>query len=175
MICLTKRFILMMKFLAMRAISLCWEYGTMNLSFWEMTEIIIKCGRQICRHLSCPSRLQMDPKQSPRHECFKLSYRVIDKCNRGWTNNRKVKVTSLKFGLYGHYWNNVWWMRWFKWSCERPIPRMCWINTVLLCNISGKWHELKYAVNRILKIRHEILGGLISLNYKYATYKSHTE
>jgi hypothetical protein len=46
-------------------------------------EIIIKCGRQICRHLSCPSRLQMDPKQSPRHECFKLSYRVIDKCNRG--------------------------------------------------------------------------------------------
>ena len=90
-----------MKFLAMRAISLCWEYGTMNLSFWEMTEIIIKCGRQICRHLSCPSRLQMDPKQSPRHECFKLSYRVIDKCNRGWTNNRKMKVASLKFG---HLW-----------------------------------------------------------------------
>ena len=26
---------------------------------------------------------KMDPKQSPRHECFKLSYRVIDKCNRG--------------------------------------------------------------------------------------------
>jgi hypothetical protein len=73
-------------------------YGTMNLSFWEMTEIIIKCGRQICRWLSCPSRLQMDPKQSPRHECFKLSYQVIDKCNRGWTNNRKMKVTSLKFG-----------------------------------------------------------------------------
>jgi hypothetical protein len=36
----------MMKFLAMHAISLCWEYGTMNLSFWEMTEIIIKCGRR---------------------------------------------------------------------------------------------------------------------------------
>jgi hypothetical protein len=49
----------------------------MNLSFWEMTEIIIKCGRQICRHLSCRSRLQMDPKQSPRHECFKLSYLVL--------------------------------------------------------------------------------------------------
>jgi hypothetical protein len=66
--------------------------------FWEMTKIIFKCGRQICRHLSCPSRLQMDPKQNPRHECFKLSYRVIDKCNRRWTNNRKMKVTSLKFG-----------------------------------------------------------------------------
>jgi hypothetical protein len=50
-ICFTKRFILMMKFLAMRAISLCWEYGTMNLSFWETTKIIIKCGRQMCRHL----------------------------------------------------------------------------------------------------------------------------
>jgi hypothetical protein len=55
----------MMKFLAMRAISLCWEYGTMNLSFWEIIEIIIKCGRQICRRLSCLSRLQMDQKQSP--------------------------------------------------------------------------------------------------------------
>jgi hypothetical protein len=31
------------------------------------------------------------------------------------------------------------------------------------------------AVNRILKICHEILGGLVSLNYKYATYKSRTE
>jgi hypothetical protein len=30
----------MMKFLAMRAISLCWEYRTMNLSFWEITDII---------------------------------------------------------------------------------------------------------------------------------------
>jgi hypothetical protein len=77
--------------------------------------------------------------------------------------------------IYGNYWNNVWWMRWFKWSCERSIRHMCWINTVPLCNISSKWHELKYAVNRILKIRHEILGGLISLNYKYATYKSRTE
>jgi hypothetical protein len=148
----------------------------MNLSFWEMTEIIIKCGRQICWHLSCLYRLQRDPKQSPRHECLKLSYRVIDKCNRGWTNNRKMKVTSLKFG---HLWAllkyNVWWMRWFKRSCERPIPHMCWINTVPLCNISGKWHELKYAVNRILKIRQEILGGLIYLNYKYATYKPRTE
>ena len=87
----------------------------------------------------------------------------------------KWKSRAWSSDIYGHYWNNVWWMRWFKWSCERPIPRMCWINTVPLCNISGKWHELKYAVNRILKIRHEILGGLISLNYKYATYKSHTE
>jgi hypothetical protein len=51
--------------------------------FWEMTEIIIKCGRQICRHLSCLSRLQKDPKQNSRYECLKLSYRVIDKCNRG--------------------------------------------------------------------------------------------
>lgn len=74
---------------------------TMNLSFWEITKIIIKCGRQMCRHLSCLYRLQSDPKQSPRHECFKLSYRVIDKCNRGWTNNRKMKVASLKFG---HLW-----------------------------------------------------------------------
>jgi hypothetical protein len=41
------------------------------------------------------------PKQSPRHECLKLSYRVIDKCNRGWTNNRKMKVMNLKFG---HLW-----------------------------------------------------------------------
>jgi hypothetical protein len=30
----------------------------MNLSFWEMTEIIIKCGRQICQHLYCLFRLQ---------------------------------------------------------------------------------------------------------------------
>jgi hypothetical protein len=43
------------------------------------------------------------------------------------------------------------------------------------CNISDKWHELKYAVNRILKIHHEIIGGLVSFNYKYKTYKSHTE
>jgi hypothetical protein len=63
-----------------------------------MTRIIIKCGRQMCRHLSCLYRLQRDPKQSPRHECFNLSYRVIGKCNRGWTNNRKMKVASLKFG-----------------------------------------------------------------------------
>jgi hypothetical protein len=89
--------ILMMKFLAMRAISLCWEYGTMNLSFWEMTEIIIKCGRQICLHISCLSRLQRDPKQRPRHECLKLSYRVNDKCNRGWINKHKMKVVSFKF------------------------------------------------------------------------------
>jgi hypothetical protein len=68
-----------------------------SFCFWEMTKIIIKCGRQMCRHLSCLYRLQRDPKQSPRHECFKLSYRVIDKCNRGWTNNRKMKVVSLKF------------------------------------------------------------------------------
>jgi hypothetical protein len=134
-ICLTKRFILMMKFLAMHAISLCWEYGTMNLLFWEITKIIIKCGRQICWHLYCLFRLQMDPKQSPRHECFKLSYRVIDKCKRGWTKNRKVKVASLKFRHYGHYWNNVWWMWWFKWSCERPIPHMYWINTVPIYDI----------------------------------------
>jgi hypothetical protein len=71
----------MMKLLAMRAISLCWEYETMNLLFWEMMEIIIKCERKICQHLSCLSRLQMDPKQSPSHEYFMLSYRVIDKCN----------------------------------------------------------------------------------------------
>jgi hypothetical protein len=87
----------------------------------------------------------------------------------------KWKSRAWSSDIYGHYWNNVWWMRWFKWSCERSIPHMCWINTVPLCNLSGKWHELKYAVNRILKIRHEILGGLISLNYKYATYKSRTE
>jgi hypothetical protein len=70
--------------------------------FWEMTKIIIKCGRQMCRHLSCLSRLQRDPKQSPRHECLQLSYRVIDKYNRGWTNNRKMKVASLKFE---HLWS----------------------------------------------------------------------
>jgi hypothetical protein len=92
----------------------------------------------------------------------------------------KPRITTWKSwawssDIYGHYWNNVWWMWWFKWSCEKPIPQMCWINTVPLCNISGKWHELKYAVNRILKIHHEIIGGLISLNYKYATYKSRTE
>jgi hypothetical protein len=86
----------------------------------------------------------------------------------------KWKSRAWRSDIYGHYWNNVWWMWWFKWSCERPIPHMCWINNVLLCNISGKWHELKYAVNRILEIRHEILGGLISLNYKHATYKSRT-
>jgi hypothetical protein len=143
--------------------------------FWEMTKIIIKCGRQMCRHLYCLYRLQRDPKQSPRHKCLKLSYRVIDKCNQGWTNNRKnEKSRAWSSDIYGHYWNNVWWMRWFKWSCERPIPHMCWITNVPLCNISGKWHELKYTVNRILKISHEILGGLISLNYKYAIYKSRT-
>jgi hypothetical protein len=85
----------------------------------------------------------------------------------------KWKSWAWSSDIYGHYWNNVWWIRWFKWSCERPIPHMCWINTVLLCNISGKWHELKYAVNRILKIHHEILWGFVSLIYKYATYKSH--
>jgi hypothetical protein len=113
--------------------------------------------------------------QSPRHECLKLSYRVNDKCNRGWTNNRKIKSRAWSLDIYGLYWNNVWWMRWFMWSCERPITHICWINTIPLCNISSKWHELKYVVNRILKIRHEILGGLVSLNYKYATYKSRTE
>ena len=65
----------------------------------------------------------------------------------------KWKSRAWSSDIYGHYWNNVWWMRWFKWSCERLIPHVCWINTVPLCNISGKWHELKYAVNRILKIR----------------------
>jgi hypothetical protein len=164
----------MMKFLAMRAISLCWEFGTMNLSFWEMTGIIIKCGRQICRHLSCLYRLQRDPKQSPRHKCLNLSYRSLINAIEVEPIIAKWKSRAWSSDIYGHYWNNVWWMRWFKWSCKRPIPHMCWINTVLLCNISGKWHELKYAVNRILKIRHEILGGLIFLNYKYATYKSHT-
>jgi hypothetical protein len=116
----------------------------MNLLFWEMTKIIIKCGRQICRHLSCLYRLQWDPKQSPRHECLKLSYRAIDKCNRGWTYNRKMKSRAWSSDIYGHYWNNVWWMRWFKWSCERPTPHMCWINTVLLCNISGKWRTMPH-------------------------------
>jgi hypothetical protein len=72
-----------------------------DILFWEMTEIIIEYGRQMCWHLSCLYRLQWDPKQSPRHECLKLSYRVNDKCNRGWTNNRKMKVSSLKFG---HLW-----------------------------------------------------------------------
>jgi hypothetical protein len=43
-------------------------------------------------------------------------------------------------------------------------------NIVPLRNISSKCHELKNAVNMIL----QILGGLVSLNYKYATYKSHT-
>jgi hypothetical protein len=87
----------------------------------------------------------------------------------------KWKSRAWSLNIYGHYWNNAWWMWWFKWSCERPIPHMCWINIVLLCNISGKLHELKYAVNRIMKIHHEILGGLISLNYKYTTYKSRTK
>jgi hypothetical protein len=87
--------------------------------------------------------------------------------------NTKWKSRAWSSNIYGHYWNNVWWMRWFKWSCKRLIPHVCWINTVPLCNISGKWHELKYAVNRIRKIHHEIQGGLIFLNYKYATYKSH--
>jgi hypothetical protein len=54
----------------------------------------------------------------------------------------KWKSRAWSSDIYGHYWNNVWWMRWFKWSSERPIPHMCWINTVPLCNISGKWHEL---------------------------------
>jgi hypothetical protein len=165
----------MMKFLAMRAISLCWEFGTMNLSFWEITEIIIKCGRQICRHLSCPSRLQMDPKQSPSMSTFSSLTGSLINAIEAEPIIAKWKSRAWSSDIYGHYWNNVWWMRWFKWSCERPIPRMCWINTVPLYNISGKWHELKYVANRILKICHEILGGLIYLNYKYATYKSHTE
>jgi hypothetical protein len=65
------------------------------------------------------------------------------KCNQGWTNNRKVKVMSLKFGHYRHYWNNVWWTRWFKWSCERPIPHMCWINTIPLYDIMWKMAWIK--------------------------------
>jgi hypothetical protein len=145
----------------------------MNLSFWEMTKIMNKFGRQMCRHLSCPSNLHLGPIQSPRHECLKLSYRVIDKCNRGWTNNRKVKVITLKFG---HLWALLKYLvvnamvQVVLWETH---PHMCWINIVLLCNTSEKWHELKYVVDRILKICHEILGGLISFNYKYATYNLH--
>lgn len=45
MICFTKKFIMMIKFIVIYAISLCWEYGTINYSFWEMTEIIIKYER----------------------------------------------------------------------------------------------------------------------------------
>jgi hypothetical protein len=86
----------------------------------------------------------------------------------------KWKSWAWSSNNYRYYWNNVWWLRWFKWFCERLIPHMCWITIVPLCNIYGKWHELKYPVNRIMQIHQEILGGLISLNYKYATYKSRT-
>ena len=44
----------------------------------------------------------------------------------------KWKSRAWSSDIYGHYWNNVWWMRWFKWSCERPIPHMCWINTSVM-------------------------------------------
>jgi hypothetical protein len=50
----------------------------------------------------------------------------------------KWKSWAWSSDIYGHYWNNMWWMRWFKWSCKRPIPHVCWINNVPLCNISGK-------------------------------------
>jgi hypothetical protein len=36
----------------------------------------------------------------------------------------KWKSRAWSSDIYGHYWNNVWWMRWFKWSCERPIPHV---------------------------------------------------
>jgi hypothetical protein len=50
----------------------------------------------------------------------------------------KWKSRAWSSDIYGHYWNNMWWMQLFKWSCKRPIPYVCWINTVPLCNISGK-------------------------------------
>jgi hypothetical protein len=34
----------------------------------------------------------------------------------------KWKSWAWSSDIYGHYWNNVWWMRWFKWSSKRPIP-----------------------------------------------------
>jgi hypothetical protein len=65
--------------------------------FGKWRKSLLNVGDKCGRHISCLFRLQRDPKQSPRHECLKLSYRVIDKRNRGWTNNRKIKVVSLKF------------------------------------------------------------------------------
>jgi hypothetical protein len=147
----------------------------MNLSFWEMMEIIIKYGRQICRHLSCLSRLQKDPKKVLGMSALSSLIWSMINAIEAEPIIAKWKSRAWSLDIYGHYWNNVWWMRWFKWSCERLIPHMCWINIVPLCNISDKRHELKYAVNRILKIHHEILGRLISLKYKHATYKSRTE
>jgi hypothetical protein len=48
---------MMIKFIAICSILLCWKYGTINYSFWEITEIIIKCERQIYQHLPCLSKL----------------------------------------------------------------------------------------------------------------------
>jgi hypothetical protein len=134
-----------------------------------------KCGRQMCRHLSCLYRLQTDPKKVLGMSVVSSLIGSMINAIEAEPRIAKWKSRAYSSDIYGHYWKIVWWMRWFKWSCERPTPHMCWINTVLLCNISGKWHKLKYVVNRIPKIRQEILGGLIYLNYKYATYKSRTE
>jgi hypothetical protein len=46
-----------MKFLAMRTISLCCEYGTVNILFWEMTKIMLnvedKCADTYLASLNC--------------------------------------------------------------------------------------------------------------------------
>jgi hypothetical protein len=38
------------------------------------------------------------------------------------TKITKWKPRAWNSKIYGHYWNNVWWMWWFKWSYERLIP-----------------------------------------------------
>jgi hypothetical protein len=143
----------MMKFIAMRAISLCWEYGIMNLSFWEWRRSLLNVGdKYVDTYIA-----SLDCK---RIQNKVLSMSVVSSLIGSMINAieaepiiAKWKSRAWSSDIYGHYWNNVWWIRWFKWSCKRPVPHVCWINIVPLCNISGKWHELKYAVNRILKIR----------------------
>jgi hypothetical protein len=53
----------------------------------------------MCRHLSCLYRLQRDPKQSPRHDCLKLSYRVIDMQSRlnreSQSESRELEVRTF--------------------------------------------------------------------------------
>jgi hypothetical protein len=55
----------------------------------------------------------------------------------------KWKSWAWSSDIMGTIWNNVWWTRWFKWSCERPIPHMCWINTIPLYDIMWQMAWIK--------------------------------
>jgi hypothetical protein len=143
LICLTKRFILMTKFLVMRAISLSWEYETMNFLFFgkwwrSLLNVGDKCVDTYLASLDCKGIQIKVLGMSAWSSLIGSMINAIE----AEPIFAKWKSRDWSSDIYEPYWNNVWLIRWFKWSCERLIPHMCWINTVPLCNISGKRHEL---------------------------------